>query len=74
MSKSKNASADGSVVKSDVKTRRSERNRLVSKLGEMGSPWASGAQAANIKVNKLEDDLDGERTTLMAILRRAKIA
>lgn len=56
------------------KGRRAERNRLVAKLGEMGSPWASGAALANVKVNKLEDELDDERTTLMAILRRAKVA
>ena len=55
------------------KGRRAERNRLVARLGEMGSPWASGAALANVKVNKLEDELDAERTTLTAILRRAKV-
>jgi hypothetical protein len=55
------------------KARRAERNRLVAKLGEMGSPWASGAALANVKVNKLEDELANERTTLMAILRHAKV-
>jgi hypothetical protein len=76
MSKKSVTPVDGSTTEDAKrgKSRRSERNRLVAKLGEMGSPWASGAALANAKVNKLEDELDAERTTLMAILKRAKIA
>lgn len=54
--------------------RRTERAKLVAKLGEMGSPWAKPAADAHKEVNALEDQLQAKRTTLMSILRLAKVS
>lgn len=53
--------------------RRSERARLVAKLGEAGSPWAGAAASAHKEVSDLEDQLQSKRTALMSILGQVKV-
>lgn len=53
--------------------RRSERAKLVARLGETGSPWASAAATAHKEVSQLEDVLQAKRTALMSILKSAKV-
>lgn len=52
--------------------RRSERAKLVAKLGETGSPWAAAATQAHREINALEDQLHSKRNALMGILRSVK--
>jgi hypothetical protein len=51
--------------------RRRARALAVAKLGQSGHPMAAGAAALAKKVDALEDELDRERTMLMAVLRSA---
>ena len=52
--------------------RRSEREKRIALLGQQGDPLAGPALQLHKEVCKREDELDGMRTRLMAVLRGVK--
>ena len=75
MAKKNESTTQGPTGETKAKhLRRSERAKLVARLGELGSPWAASAAAAHKEVTQLEDSLQAKRTALMSILRSAKVS